>query len=219
MPLITIYGANLWKLEHLWQYSKWKLWAFAGFFAYFSCSRCLAYKNRVRQEGRPVSLLPDLRDLVYYCDFSTGRISNFAHKMQTCTPCPRRNMLQSPDLTYRCGQFYPCRWCHWNHGDFCSDAVSSSWRCTFWIWALGYYLKHVVICLLVVGSTLLCVDSWWLQGVCSQCTYPLSSQNLASGTTYIITAKISFELCLGKALCTSVGDSHQCVWCCFLAIS
>lgn len=30
--------------------------------------------------------------------------------------------------------------------------------------------------------------------------------------------KIHFELCLGKALCTSVGDGHHCVWCCFLAV-
>ena len=72
--------------------------------------------------------------------------------------------------------------------------------------------------LLVVSNASLCVDSHWLQGVCSQRKNPLSSQNLASGTRYIITGKICFELCLGKALCTSVGDSHQCVWCCFLAI-
>lgn len=65
---------------------------------------------------------------------------------------------------------------------------------------------------------MLCVDSHCLQGVCSQCHDPLRSQNLASGTTYINSSKIHFEHCSGKALCTSVGDSHQCVWCCFLAM-
>lgn len=104
-------------------------------------------------------------------------------------------------------------------GNFSPDAVSCSWRRAFWIWALEYYRKRIVMHLLVVGNTLLLVDSHRLQGVCSQHKDPFSSQNLASGIMYvIITAKICFELCSGKALCTSVGDSHQCVCCCFLAI-
>ena len=135
---------------------------------YFSYSNCLAYENRVGQESRLVSLLWDSRDWVYYCDFSTGRISNYAHKMQIRNPCPRRNMLQGPDATYWCGQFYLCRWRYRKQGNFSPDAVSSSWSCAFWIWALGYYLKHVVMHLLMVGNTLLCMDSHWLQGVCSQ---------------------------------------------------
>lgn len=138
--------------------------------------------------------------------------------MQIRNPCSRRHILQGPDLTYRCGQFYPCRWCYWNHRNFPPDTAAGSWRCAFCIWVLGYYLKHVVMHLLVVGNTLLSMDSHWLQGVCSQRKDPFSRQNLASGTMPIITAKIHFEQCLGKALHTPVGDSHQCVWCCFLAI-
>lgn len=139
-------------------------------------------------------------------------------KNQIINPGSRRNRLQGPDPIYGCRQFCPCRWFYWNKEKFSADALSSSWRCSFWIWALEYYLKHVVMHWLVVGYTLLCVDSHWLQGDCSQCQDPLRSQNLALGTTYTNLSKIHFELCLGKALCTSVGDSHQCVWCCFLGI-
>lgn len=52
-------------------------------------------------------------------------------------------------------------------------------------------------------------------------TVPGPIQNSKPGprhTTCINSSKIHFEFCLGKALCTSVGDSHQSVWCCFLAI-
>lgn len=123
--------------------------------------------------------------------------------MQPCSPRSRRNTLQGPGLTYRCGQFYPCRWCHWNQGDFSLDAVLAAGdRRFFFIWALEYYLKRVVMHLLVVGNALLCVDSHWLRGACS----------------YIITAKLRFEPCLGKAPCTPAGDSHQRVWGCFLAL-
>lgn len=118
-------------------------------------------------------------------------------KMQAFSPDSSRNMLQGPDPVYGCGQFYPCRWFYRNKGKFSADAVSSSWRCVFWIRALEYYLKHVVMHCLVVGYTLLCVDSHWLQGVCSQCQDPLRSQNLALGTTFINSSKIHFQLCLG----------------------
>lgn len=127
-------------------------------------------------------------------------------KMQILNPGSRGNMLQGPDPFYGCGQFYPCRWFYWNKGNFSSDAVSSSWRCAFWIWALKYYLKHVVTHLLVVGNTLLCVDSHWLQGVCSQCQDPLRSQNPASGTTYINSAKNSLWALFGES------PVHLCGW-------
>lgn len=186
--------------------------AFPDSFVYFSYSRYVVYENRAGHERRHVGLLPDSRNLVYYCDFSTCRIFSYAHKNAQSW------LLQGPDPIYGCGKFYPCRWFYWNKGKFSADAVSSSWRCAFWIWTLEYYLKHLVMHWLVVGYTLPCVDSYWLQGACSQCQDPLTSQNLASGTTYINLSKINFEVCLGKALCSPVGDSHQCVWCCFLSI-
>lgn len=84
--------------------------------------------------------------------------------------------------------------------------------------AFEHYLKYVVMHLLMVGNTLLSVNSHWIQGVSPQPKDPFCSRNLVSGITYIFTIKICFELCLQKHVCTSVGDSHQCVWCCFLFI-
>lgn len=88
-----------------------------------------------------------------------------------------------------------------------SDAVPSSWKSVSGIWALQYYLNHTATHLLVVGNTLPHMDSHGLQGVCSQQTDTFSSQNLASSTAHVITAEIHVELCLGKALRTSLPDS------------
>lgn len=178
-------------------------------FVYFSYSRYLVNENRAGHESRNVGLLPDSRNWSIILISAHAEYSVMLTKIQILNPGSRRNMLQGPDPIYACGQFYPCRWFYWNKGKFSADALSSTWRCAFWIWALEYYLKHVVMHWLVVGYTSLCTDSHWLQGVCSQCQDSLRSQNLALGTTNINSSKINFALCLGKALCTSVGDANS----------
>lgn len=82
----------------------------------------------------------------------------------------------------------------------------------------------------IIWNTSWCIYSWWVAH-CSAWTPADFKESAESARTHsavktwpraqcilLSQQKICSELCLGKALCTSVGDSHQCVWCCFLAI-
>lgn len=119
--------------------------AFPDSFVYSSYSRYLVYENRAGHESRHVGLLPDSRNLVYYCDFSTCRIFSYAHKNAQSW------LLQGPIQFMDVGNFILA-------GDSIEIRESS---------LLMQFLAAGDVCfgfgsLNIIWNILWCIDLWWV---------------------------------------------------------